>query len=214
LFVAMIMLGTARGLVRQSARWVSRAPVGVTSRLMCDAAEGAEAAVPEWPLTELSRLEMRVGKILEISKHPEADSLYVEKVDCGEESGPRTIVSGLVKYCTEEDLLNREVVVLMNLKPRALKGITSNGMLLCASSADHSHVDPLAPPGGSSVGDQITFEGHKVAPMEAGNRASKAFSKVVADLFVDAEGRAMYKRVPFMTPHGAVTGSIAKGSIS
>jgi methionine--tRNA ligase beta chain len=176
--------------------------------------DAVEAAVPEWPLTELSRVEMRVGKILEVSKHPEADSLYVEKVDCGEESGPRTIVSGLVKYCTAEHLLNREVVVLMNLKPRALKGITSNGMLLCASSADHSQVDPLAPPRGCAVGDQITFQGHQVAPMAAGNRASKAFSKIAADLFVDAEGRATYQGVPFMTAHGAVTASIVNGSIS
>lgn len=77
---------------------------------------------------------------MEISRHPEAESLYVEKVDLGEESGPRVIVSGLVQYCAEETLLNRLVVVLCNLKPRALKGITSNGMLLCASNVDHSKV--------------------------------------------------------------------------
>ncbi|CAM9693120.1 unnamed protein product [Heterosigma akashiwo] len=67
--------------------------------------------------TELSRLEMRTGKILEISKHPEADKLYVEKIDLGEASGPRTIVSGLVEYLREDELLGKEVIVLANLKP-------------------------------------------------------------------------------------------------
>jgi methionine--tRNA ligase beta chain len=91
-------------------------------------------------LSDLAVLEIRTGKIVEISQHPEAESLFVEKVDLGEESGPRVIVSGLVQFCSAESLLNRSVVVLCNLKPRALKGIVSNGMLLCASSADHSKV--------------------------------------------------------------------------
>ena len=75
----------------------------------------------------LELLEIRVGKIVSIGVHAEADSLYVEQVDLGESSGPRTIISGLVQYCTVDQLLNREVVVLCNLKPRAIKGITSNG---------------------------------------------------------------------------------------
>jgi methionine--tRNA ligase beta chain len=79
-------------------------------------------------------LEIRVGRITAVGKHPEGDSLYVEKVDLGEPAGPRTIVSGLVEYCTTEYLLNRNVVVLCNLKPRALKGVVSEGMLLCASN--------------------------------------------------------------------------------
>lgn len=76
----------------------------------------------EEPVTDLSKLEIRIGKIIEIGQHPEAENLYVEKVDVGESSGPRTIVSGLVKYCSIDSLINRTVVVLCNLKPRALKG--------------------------------------------------------------------------------------------
>lgn len=90
--------------------------------------------------SEVSLLEIRVGRIVEIAKHPEADSLYVEKVDVGEPTGPRTIVSGLVQYCPIESLQNKLVVVLCNLKPRPLKGIPSYGMLLCASNADHTKV--------------------------------------------------------------------------
>lgn len=53
---------------------------------------------------DLSALDIRVGKILKAWKHPEADSLYVEEVEVGEEAGPRTICSGLVKYIPEEEL--------------------------------------------------------------------------------------------------------------
>jgi tRNA-binding EMAP/Myf-like protein len=60
--------------------------------------------------------------------------------DVGEADGPRTIVSGLVEFCTVEQLLNKNVVVLCNLKPRPLKGVLSAGMLLCASSADKTQV--------------------------------------------------------------------------
>lgn len=62
-------------------------------------------------------------RVPQISRHPDADSLYVEKVDigAGEEEGPRTIVSGLVNFCEEADLLGKEVVVLCNLKPVNMK---------------------------------------------------------------------------------------------
>lgn len=67
-----------------------------------------------------------------MSKHPEADSLYVEKIDLGEEQ-PRTIVSGLVNYIPIEEMKDRMVVVLCNLKPAKMRGIESQGMVLCAS---------------------------------------------------------------------------------
>lgn len=79
-----------------------------------------------------SRLDIRVGKIVEVSKHPDADALYVEKVDLGEEA-PRTIISGLVNFIPIEEMQNRMVVVLCNLKPAKMRGIESHGMVLCAS---------------------------------------------------------------------------------
>jgi len=66
-------------------------------------------------------------------------SLYVEEIDLGE-AKPRTIVSGLVKFVPIEELQDRVVVVLANLKPRPLKGIASHGMVLCVSNEDKSKV--------------------------------------------------------------------------
>lgn len=185
----------------------------VFSRLFCEIIPTPEI-IPQSPVTELSRLEIRVGKIVEICKHPEADNIYVEKVDIGEVSGPRTIASGLVQYVSAENLLNKKVIVLCNLKPRAIKGITSFGMLLCSSSADHTQVEPLSPPVDAELGDLITFEGHKPEPAEAGNRASKAYSKISEDFFVNDDGIATYQGIPFMiNGKGLVTSSL-KGKIS
>ena len=114
------------------------------SLMMCEAEVAEEV---ELPVTPLSQMEIRVGKIIEIDVHPEAENLFIEKVDVGEEEGPRTIVSGLVKFCKKEDLLNKNIVVLCNLKPRPLKGVVSAGMLLCASNEDHTVVEPLIVPG-------------------------------------------------------------------
>ncbi|KAJ8972278.1 hypothetical protein NQ314_000236 [Rhamnusium bicolor] len=79
-----------------------------------------------------SRLDIRIGKIIEVSHHPDAESLYVEKIDLGEEK-PRTIVSGLVNFIPIEEMQNRMVVVLCNLKPAKMRGVESQGMVLCAS---------------------------------------------------------------------------------
>lgn len=65
---------------------------------------------------DVRKLDFRIGQIIDINKHPDADSLYVEKVDCGEEKA-RTVVSGLVKYIPMEDLRNKMVMILCNLKP-------------------------------------------------------------------------------------------------
>ncbi|CAI5518756.1 unnamed protein product [Closterium sp. NIES-64] len=102
-------------------------------------------------------LELRVGRVVRAWKHPEADSLYVEEVDVGEEGGPRTICSGLVKYIPEADMQDRLVVVLANLKPRNMRGVKSNGMLLAASDDAHENVQLLSPPAEAAPGERIWF---------------------------------------------------------
>lgn len=81
------------------------------------------------PLTAWADVEIKVGRIESIERHPEAERLYVEKVDCGEET-PRTIVSGLVKYYTPEELMGKKVLIVSNLAPAKLRGVESEGMLL------------------------------------------------------------------------------------
>merc|ERR1711976_896564 len=99
-------------------------------------------------------MDIRVGLVTKAEKHPEADSLYVEEVDVGE-GEPRTIISGLVNFVPLEEMQNRPVVVLCNLKPRKMRGIVSHGMLLCASNDEDDVVEPLIPPAGATPGTRI-----------------------------------------------------------
>jgi methionine--tRNA ligase beta chain len=113
-------------------------------------AEAASTDDPEIDPLPTGYLDFRVGRILSCERHPDADSLYVEKIDLNEEE-PRTIVSGLVEYVPLEEMQDRLVVVLANLKARNMRGIKSHGMVLCASDEGHKRVEPLVPPEGAQV---------------------------------------------------------------
>lgn len=73
-----------------------------------------------------------MGKIVEVNKHPDADTLYVESIDLGE-GAPRQVVSGLANFVPIEQMQNRLVAVLCNLKPAKMRGVESKGMVLCTS---------------------------------------------------------------------------------
>jgi len=91
----------------------------------------AEQAKPLIAYDDFAKLDLRVGRVLEIKDHPNADKLYVLKVDLGTEQ--RQIVAGLRPYMPAEALLGREVIIVANLEPRKMRGLDSQGMLLAAS---------------------------------------------------------------------------------
>lgn len=130
-------------------------------------AAGAAAADTTGPLP--SQVDLRVGKIVSIERHPDADALYLEKVDFGEADGPRTILSGLVNFVPIEKMQNRMVIGVCNLKPASMRGIKSYGMLLCATHKDGKEggVEPVYPPEGSQPGDKVWVEGFEGREPEA-----------------------------------------------
>merc|ERR1719341_2035657 len=138
--------------------------------------EVEEAAV------DVGRLDFRVGKILHAEKHPDAESLYVEQIDCGEAS-PRTVVSGLVRFVPLEAMQGRSVVLLCNLKPAKMRGIVSQAMVMCASSPDK--VEILDPPSGAVPGDRVTFQGFPGEPDKELNPKKKVWEQVQPDLLTD-----------------------------
>lgn len=85
-------------------------------------------------IDELDKIKLKVGQIKSVEKVEKADKLYKLTVDLGSET--RTIVSGLVKYYKEDELMGKQVVVVANLKPAKLRGIESQGMLLAAGDDD------------------------------------------------------------------------------
>ena len=80
-------------------------------------------------------VELRVGRIMSVEDHPDADRLYVVKLDDGSEQG-RTICAGIKAYYSPDELLNKMVVFVANLKPRSLRGVVSEGMMLAADDGN------------------------------------------------------------------------------
>ena len=81
---------------------------------------------------DFAKLDMRVGTIVEAEKMPKAKKLLVLKVDTGIDT--RTIVSGIAEHYKPEDIIGKKVTVLVNLAPRALRGVESQGMILMAEN--------------------------------------------------------------------------------
>ncbi|KAJ3152405.1 hypothetical protein HDU86_005583 [Geranomyces michiganensis] len=159
------------------------------------------AAAPEGSL--ISKLDICVGKILSVRRHPDADTLYIEQIDVGEPQ-PREVVSGLVKYMAESDMEGKLVLILKNLKPVSMRGVKSFAMVLCASPADHSSVEFLIPPEGSKPGDKVFFPGHEGEPEPLLNPKKKVFETVQPDFSTGADLVATWNGVPFTTDKGVV----------
>lgn len=100
----------------------------------------------------------------------------MEDVDVGEPT-PRKVLSGLVGFLTEADLLDRRVVVVCNLPGREMKGVFSSGLILVATDASGKKV-PLLPPAGAAVGSRITFASFPGEPVPAGNPTKRVWEKV------------------------------------
>ncbi|XP_036112001.1 aminoacyl tRNA synthase complex-interacting multifunctional protein 1 isoform X2 [Molossus molossus] len=143
---------------------------------------------------DVSRLDLRIGCIITAKKHPDADSLYVEEVDVGE-AVPRTVVSGLVNHVPLDQMQNRMVILLCNLKPAKMRGILSQAMVMCASSPEK--VEILAPPTGSVPGDRVTFDAFPGEPDKELNPKKKIWEQIQPDLYTNAECVATYRGAPF-----------------
>ncbi|MDB5353021.1 MAG: metG 1 [Planctomycetota bacterium] len=88
------------------------------------------------PITydDFAKLELRVAKVLDARPHPNADKLLLLQIDVGGET--KQIVAGIRAHYTPEQLVGKLIVVVNNLAPAMLRGETSNGMLLAATSGE------------------------------------------------------------------------------
>lgn len=83
---------------------------------------------------DFAKLELRVAKVLEARPHPNADKLLLLQVDVGNEQ--KQIVAGIKAHYPPESLVGKSIVIVNNLAPAMLRGETSNGMLLAATSGE------------------------------------------------------------------------------
>ncbi|MDP1729153.1 MAG: methionine--tRNA ligase [archaeon] len=94
---------------------------------------------------DFAKVDLRVGTIKKAEDVDGADKLLKLEVYLGKELGKRTILAGIKQFYKKEDLIEKQIIVIVNLEPRKMKGLESNGMLLAAVSEDHSKVIVLSP---------------------------------------------------------------------
>lgn len=105
--------------------------------------------LPEINIDDFAKMEMVVGEVLESKKHEKADKLLVSKVDIGGEV--RQIVSGIAEHVDPKEFVGKKVVVLANLKPVKIRGVESQGMIICAENEGKIEVVTSSLPAGSKL---------------------------------------------------------------
>ena len=133
------------------------------------------------------QMDIRIGKIIEVRDHPDAEKLYVLKVDLDEEK--RTLVAGLKNYYSRDELMNRTVVLLYNLEPAVLRGVKSEGMLLAAD--DGKQVALLKPQRELPPGTKLMASG--IVPHGGKTLKFKKFKKMKIEVVDIKDGEVAGK---------------------
>ena len=122
-----------------------------------EAAEASEAkasaVAPDITFEDFTKLDIRVGTVLECTKVPKADKLLQFRLDDG--LGGRTILSGIAQHYTPEELLGKQVCFIANLPPRKLRGIESQGMILSAEDLATGQLRVISPSGPITPGSEV-----------------------------------------------------------
>ncbi|MEM0493605.1 MAG: methionine--tRNA ligase [Candidatus Thermoplasmatota archaeon] len=132
-----------------------------------------------------SKLDLRVGQITRVDDHPNADNLYMLDVDLGA-YGKRLIVAGIKPYYTKEELKDKLIIIVVNLKPAKLRGVESKGMLLAAED-DKGNVALLSPRD-CRPGEEVSVDGVERRPVQLLEFSD--FKQV--SMIIDEDGEASY----------------------
>jgi methionyl-tRNA synthetase len=129
-----------------------KTPLARTNSEPGQAPAGASESPGRIDLSDFQKMDIRIGTVVECARHPQADKLLRVIVDLGEEK-PRQILAGLAEFLSPEELPGRQVTVLVNLAPRKMRGLESQGMILAVRT--EKGMELLAPaqnvPPGSRV---------------------------------------------------------------
>ena len=166
----------------------------------------------ETPLSP-SLIDLRVGHILRAIPHPNADSLYVSTIACGDPAGTdntstdeatgkvvRTVCSGLNGLIPLEEMQDRKIVAVCNLKPVTMRGIKSAAMVLAASprlkggeeDAHKGPVELVEIPEGAEAGERISFAGWEGEPEGVLNPKKKVWETLQPGFTTDGEGKVAF----------------------
>src|SRR3989344_2520182 len=148
-------------------------------------------------------LRLAVGKIEEVKPHPNADSLYLMKVDFGLE-GKRQVVAGLRKYFSVDDLLNRKAVFCLNMKPAKIRGEVSEAMVLAADDGQNVAVLEVDK---TLLGEAVCFQGMESGREEVQFEDFLKLTMLVKEGKVYFDGKKLSSAVEDIAVHGVVEGA-------
>ncbi|MES1911492.1 MAG: hypothetical protein MHM6MM_003914 [Cercozoa sp. M6MM] len=151
------------------------------------AAAAAAAKAGSLPVN-VSRLDLRVGEVTEVREHPRMDNLFVLSLACGGDE-PVQVVCGLRRFMSAAELLNKKVVVLLNMKPSNFRGERSFGMLLAASAEDTAA--PLRVPDEVAVGTRVEVDTLDLLPEPVPRATEKLIKKLLPTLRTDEDGNVV-----------------------
>jgi len=162
---------------------------------------------------EFTKMDIRVGQITKVWLHPEADKLFCEEINVGEEGGPRLIASGLREHYTLEDMQDRKVLVVCNLKAAKIVGFSSNGMVLAAKSVDGKQVEIVSPPADAPIGERVFIEGLSGEPSSSAQvKKRKIWDSVTKGLKTGENGVATWDGKEIKTSAGVCSAASLVGA--
>lgn len=177
-----------------------------------------QPSAPALPVevTQFLQCDLRIGRVTKVEHHPEADGLFVLEVSY-EDSPPRTVCAGLRNFLSDDDMRDRMVVTICNLKPRKLRGVNSEAMILAGSvvstEGSKETVVPLAPPAQAREGDIVSvtnMPGERTVT-EGKFVSAKTWDKVAARLSVSSEN-ACYGGFPLVAADANVSCKLPDGA--
>jgi len=159
-----------------------------------------------------------VGKIRKAWKHPNADRLYVEQIDLGEDE-PRQVCSGLVQAIPLDQFQGSDCLVIVNLKPAEMMKVMSYGMVLAAKGGE-GKIELVKAPSGTPVGARVYLQGEDevewptaASEVDARNKKS-AWAVVAPELKTNGEGIATFKGQHLVVKSGPLKSSIVNATVS
>ena len=152
---------------------------------------------PAGPFADFRRIDIRVGTVVEVGDHPEAEKLYVLKVDLGEEQ-PRQIVTNIKPLYPREQMENRRLLIISNLKPAKFRGVKSEGMLMALDDEEQGGdalllLKPSADvPNGTQIGCGLDISSSRIEV--------KHFEKVHIEVGKLSDGKVLGHDAPADAP--------------
>jgi len=187
----------------------AKAPAAKAPAAKAPAASSAGAPADGSAEAALCKLDIRCGRIMECDRVPDADSLYLLKINVGEDQ-PRQVVSSLVKHYKAEELKDRQVMVYCNIKPGKMRGFDSQAMVLAATQdkgADNEKCELLAPPEGTAEGTRPMCGKLEVGSLSEGvsvKNISKVWGQVQPLLQTNGAKEAMFEGTTLTMKGGSV----------